>query len=105
MYLSDYIFTYNLGVDVVCYDTPKNCKSNSGGVPAAGWLYHSGENQFTIVPYSSAYYAVFSIFPDGSVGIVTANGLYATRPVLYLKPEVKITSGDGTINNAYKLSM
>lgn len=105
MYLSDYVFTYNLGVDVVCYDTPKNCKSDFGGVPTAGWLYHFGENQFTIVPYSTAYYAVFSIFPEGYVGLVTANGLYSTRPALYLKSEVKITSGDGTKDNVYKLSM
>ena len=30
---------------------------------------------------------------------------YATRPVLYLKPEVQIESGDGTSTNPYKLSL
>lgn len=104
MYPSDYIYTYSLGVDYTCYNTPGNCKIDLDASPSMGWLYNNNYAQWTMSPKSSNN-NVFCIGGAGSIKDFSRTYLYGTRPVLYLKSNVKITSGDGTIDNAYKLSM
>ena len=42
---------------------------------------------------------------NGYISAAYAAGSAQARPVVNLKPDVKITSGDGTITNPYKLSL
>ena len=99
MYPSDYIFTYALGVDDACYNIPRNCRNSK---PFNGWLYCSEYDQLTLTPRSSGTVHITFV---GSVGHVANDGSAwysrGSRPALYLKPEVKIKQGDGTIDNPY----
>lgn len=98
IYPSDYIFTYALGVDDICYNTPGSCNNSN---PLNGWLYRSGHYQWTMMPSLSGY-LVFLIDSDGKIyRLNDAKFSYESLPVLYLKPNVKIKQGDGTIDNPY----
>lgn len=101
MYTSDYIFTYSLGVDDSCYNNPSSCKNST---PSSGWLYRSGYHQWTLTPQSSAPKNVFFIYSGGIIGSYT-NYSFGVLPVLYIKPNVKIKSGDGTIDNPYEFEL
>ena len=105
MSVSDYKYTYSLGVNNQCYTN--SCAEWQGGLPTSGWLYISELRQWVITPSLSTYGdAVFAI-SSGGIGVPNggAKNSLATRPALYLKSNVKITFGDGTESNPYKLSM
>ena len=72
------------------------CKNNN-------WIY-SGEVGWFISPYPERNIGAFGVSASGSVssGSVT-NDFNAVRPVLYLKSSAKIISGEGTLENMYKL--
>ena len=102
MYPSDYIYTYSLGVDDICYNTPDSC---GNGTPLSGWIYLNNTGVGTMTHRAGNSYNIFfvsggNVRSDGGV-----NTAYETRPTLYLSSKVKITSGDGSIDNVYKLSM
>ena len=105
MYPSDYIYTYALGVDDTCYNTPNSCND---GTAASGWLYKSAYYQWTLIPriHGNDVYYINSngkvINGDSSPG---APSLFGTRPVVYLKPNVRIKEGDGTSISPYQLEL
>ena len=102
MYPSDYIYTYSLSIDDICYSTPGNCKISTSGIPTFGWLYRSEYHQWTLMPNSSYKNRVFLIHTNGDVfNYDYVNNAYGISPNIYLKPEVKIKQGDGTIDNPY----
>lgn len=54
---------------------------------------------------SSAYAFVWRVFPDGSMeNYANVNSSGGIRPVINLNYNVSIKSGDGTMENPYKLS-
>ena len=78
----------------------------ASGVPTAGWLYILWTTQWTISPFVITSNVAHNILTIGNINnSLSVNSSQIVRPVVYLKPEVKITSGDGTIDNAYKLSL
>ena len=91
-----YAFIYN-----------SNCYNNSN---SHNWMYNSN-SWWTISPYSSV--STYYIWYVGSSGaFLDYNGFHGdsndrdgVRPVVTLSPEVKITSGDGSQNNSYNLSI
>ena len=119
MYASDYSYTYALGIDDGCYS--KNCKENAN--PQTGWIYNSNINdgednisgQWTITPDSSvgqnSSFFSFFIHQDGRL-ISSQCGFcfddvtwkFGVRPVLYLKNNIYVNSGEGTIDSPYTLS-
>ena len=103
MYPSDYIFTYSLGVDDTCYNTPGSCNS---GMPALGWIYKANFNvQLYTITSRSTQESILTIHQSGYFYDRAARYSRGTRPTLYLKPEVKIKSGDGTIDNPYEFEL
>ena len=106
MYPSDYIYTYALGVDDVCYLNGYNCSTDKGGAPTTGWIYNTNNNtnQWTITPSSIGFYAG-DIRESGIVWGLYVTQLRYSRPVVYLKPNVKIKSGDGSIDNPYEFEL
>lgn len=62
---------------------------------STGWLTNNPYKDYTIYYVHSSGYSNY-----GSV-----NGSLATRPSLCLKPNVKIKSGDGTIDNPYEFEL
>ena len=80
------------------------------GCNSTNWLYNIKANEWLLNQYansSTANTSVYYILNNGQIhGIASSiNNSFSTRPVLYLKPEVQITEGDGTSSNPYKLSL
>ena len=79
------------------------------GCNSTNWLYNIKTNEWLLNQYansSTANTSVYYILNNGQIhGIASSiNNSFSTRPVLYLKPEVMIESGDGTSSKPYKLS-
>jgi len=75
-----------------------DCKNND-------WLYHSTLYQWTLSPYASCLDHVFSVYQDGSVNYNYAYSAYGLVPTLYLNANVKIVSGDGSLENSFNLEL
>lgn len=103
MYPSDYIFTYAVGVDDTCYNTPGNCNVDSEANPSSGWLYRSEYFQWTMTPNSYYTTNAFKVDLSGVVHNYSSfvDNFNGISPVVYLKSGVKIKSGDGSIDNPY----
>lgn len=83
MYASDYGYAMNNGY-----------KNN--------WLFTKGY-EWTMTAYSSSYPVVVRDFGD-LTGSIASYG-FAVRPVLYLKSNVYVVSGDGSEGNPYKIML
>ena len=100
MYPSDYGYATDLNtckVNLRSYSTTNTCTTNN-------WLYLSG-HQWTITPSISNSINVYGAWQDGSVYDYPPAYSYLIRPVLYLKPNVIIVSGNGTKEAPYLLSL
>ena len=66
------------------------------------WLFTKG-TEWTMTAYSSSY----PFYVSGGGGLVNTNAYfgYAVRPVLYLKSNVYVISGDGSEGNPYKIML
>ena len=101
IYPSDYVYTFALGVDDVCYNTSGgDC---NGSNPSSSWLYKLGGYVWTITPRSTYTNRTFILNSRVDDYVVTAT-VYVL-PTLYLKPNVKIKSGDGSIDNPYEFEL
>lgn len=85
MYASDYGYAMN---------STNDYKNN--------WLFTKGY-EWTMTAYSSSY-PVF-VYNDGWLIYDSAYRGYAVRPVLYLKSNVYVISGDGSEGNPYKIML
>ena len=95
MYVSD----YGYAASDECKSTLKNydtCKDDN-------WLFLGSEEYF-VTPYGVN---ANQVYVGGTfVGGACVDGnKYAVRPVLYLKPNIKIISGNGTSDNPYEFSI
>ena len=100
MYPSDYLYAYALGVNDTCYENAANCTVDNA---SSGWLNESN-NEWNIMPYANSDFYIF-YRSAGLLGSGRGRSPYAVRPVLHLKPNVKIKSGDGTIDNPYEFEL
>ena len=106
MYPSDYGYATSGGSTTdraTCLNTYLNdwisdCYNND-------WLFNRGD-QWTLSPsaYSSSASGVFYVTYRGYVSNNIAGTIFGVRPVVYLKPSVQITGGDGSSSNPYTLS-
>ncbi len=81
-----------------------NGSLNNSNYPCknSNWMHTSNFNWWTISPYLyGASYAVWLIRNSGFISNHLAYYAYGVRPVVTLSPKVKITGGNGTINNGY----
>lgn len=91
--------------------TDKNCRLNINdytNYPCKNnnWL-HNNAYDWTLSPIlgSNESRQVYVVIPGGVIGGTQASHANSVRPSIYLKSNVSITSGDGSISNPYKLSM
>ena len=107
MYPSDYVFTYSLGVDNLCYENMSYGGCNNSPGKNGSWMYNSNNNlpQWLISSYSGNSKKAFDVSGSGFISSDNVNSLQSVKPVVYLKPEVKIKSGDGTIDNPYEFEL
>lgn len=107
MYPSDHSYTYALGVDNTCFDSGIDCDSSKGAILSNSWIYNISKNyvQWFITPFAKNSRAAYDLYSNGNIGGLGVTTNYLFRPALYLSSKVKITSGNGTEANPYKLSM
>ncbi len=109
MYPSDYGYATSGGSTtdrVTCLNTVlfswnglSDCKEND-------WLF-KGINQWTLTPFVSSGNAssVFEMVQTGLVHIYQGFGGFSSLPTIYLKESVEITSGNGSIDSPFELSV
>ena len=105
MYPSDVIYNYALGINDNCFNNATSCINNN-----KGWIANdmkSIENWLITPVYNTTIY-VYKM--KGSSGRIERYGVYygdsgSYQPTLYLKSQVKITSGNGSKENPYQLSI
>ncbi len=109
IYPTDQYMVYANGVNTACYDNPVGCSFMDA---PAGWLYNSnvveGESHnsyFWVITGTDGNSIGFNINEFGGFDNEAVYWTYGVRPVVYLKSSVKITDGDGTSGNPYKLSL
>ena len=112
LYPSDVYMTYSNSVNETCYNDPYLCDNTT-----ASWIYNtfthleSSYGIWLLSPvFRSQYGQIFyddvsHIYINGNLTFVTASMHLGTSPVLYLSSSVKTTSGDGSIDSPYKLSL
>ena len=94
-----YASTSSSCTDSLNMNSSAACKDNN-------WLFTSSYYQWTITPRSGNSGSVWFVDTGGIVSWLSANWDYSSlgvRPVLYLKSNVKITGGSGTISSPYTL--
>ena len=106
MYVSDYGYAGAACETKVLY----NSSSSANDVRACNttnWLYNLKVNEWTLSQHSGSTYVAFNISSSGNVA--GSYGVYgnqiASRPVLYLKPSVKISGGTGTSSDPYTFTL
>lgn len=74
---------------------------------STNWLFDIIVNDYswTITPIYPYSYAVLIFGGEGHLNSNGAGGRPEIRPTVYLTSDVKITGGDGTLENMYKLSL
>ena len=100
IYPSDYGYA---STDTTCRGNLNSRDSNGNGYCTnENWLFN-GANEWTLSPYSGLESLVLYVFPGGGVYGNAAYDIRGVRPVLFLKSDVVILSGDGTSDNPFVL--
>ena len=107
MYLSDYTYTYSLGVDNTCYTDGTNCRTNVGGTPTNGWIFNTNSNSYQrlLSPYSGDSGSVFQLDVTGFFAGSASSSSRGVRPTLYLVSDIRIDGGTGEESNPYNLKL
>ena len=106
MYASDYGYaTENCELKLLY-----NASSSSNDIRTCNntnWLYNLKIEEKLLPQYTNASESsVFFLMSNGQIhGIGSSTYGMAIRPVLYLKPDINITGGDGTSTNPYTLGL
>ena len=77
---------------------------NNSTITANNWMY-MGLTEWTITPYSSGSYNVFSVRNNGNLSSASALNGRSARPVFYLESNVALQGGNGTSSDPYRLAV
>ena len=101
MYPSDYGYSV---LASSCARTTNLSSYNSSSCAGQSWLYKTGY-EWTLTPYSSDSNYVFYLNGSGGLNDNFAYSGYFARPVLYLKSNVYVVDGNGSIGDPYIIGM
>ena len=101
MYASDYGYSV---LSSSCDRTINLISYNSNTCAGNAWLKKE-TYEWTITPNSDFSSAVWSVSSAGYVNNDNAFYGYASRPVLYLKSDVTVMGGDGSLDNPYRIRL
>ena len=102
IYVSDYGYA----------TSPENWQTNleeydNDAITANNWMYIGDSSEWTITRRSDTTNSGIYIFVNGILTDLTVDSNYGgttVRPVFYLKPNVTLISGDGSISNPFRVS-
>ena len=77
---------------------------NNSTITSNNWLY-LGVYEWTLTPDSSYGTRVFACVPRGNLNYTSASYGLAARPVFYLKSNVELNGGSGTLSAPYTLAV
>lgn len=97
MYISDYAYASDFNI---CKDYVSNYYKNINCY-GSNWLLYTGGKQLTLFSNSSSLTHTFNINLNGELTNSYASDFGVVRPVLYLRSNVYVLSGDGTKTNPY----
>ena len=95
MYVSDYGFAASPSAWTETLANYDGNDANGTLIKTINWMY-MGNYEWTISPYSSNSFSVFTLNNAGYVNNFAAGADYGSRPVLYLKASVLYAGGLGT---------
>ena len=95
MYVSDYGFAASPSAWTETLANYDGNDANGTLIKTINWMY-MGNYEWTISPYSSNSFSVFTLNDRGDVNNFAAGADYGSRPVLYLKASVLYAGGLGT---------
>ena len=95
MYVSDYGFAASPSAWTETLANYDGNDANGTLIKTINWMY-MGNYEWTISPYSSNSFSVFTLNDRGDVNNFAAGADYGSRPVLYLKASVLYAGGSGT---------
>ena len=102
MYASDYGYSV---LSSSCTRTTNLGSYNTNACAGNAWLKKE-TYEWTITPYSDRSNYVWYVDITGLVGSSTgASNGYASRPVLYLKSDVTVMGGDGSLASPYQIGI
>ena len=92
--------------------SPENWQINleeydNDAITANNWMYIGDSSEWTITRMSDTTQFGIYIFVNGNLTYLTVDGNYGgptVRPVFYLKSNVTLISGDGSISNPFRVS-
>ena len=78
-----------------------------GGTVNSSYYLYTNQTYWTMSPllFTGAGAGVFAVASNGSLGHDFAYNIYGVRPVINLDKNVTISSGDGTMNNPYRIEV
>ena len=98
MYPSDFGYTFAKGIENTCFDNLKDC---TRGKESVSWLYKN-ENQWTITSLKNNENNVITISNTGDLTNTRSDiEEHTVRPVVYLKYNISIIGGTGTLEDPY----
>ena len=98
LYPSDFGYTFAKGVETTCFDNLKDC---TRGKESVSWLYRN-ENQWTITSLKDNENNIITISNTGDLTNARSDSEeYSVRPVVYLKYDIDIKQGTGTLEDPY----
>ena len=102
MYASDY--GYSVKNSSCNHSSISLYKYNTTACGGSAWMLKKG-HEWTVSPYSSNAYYVFSVDSNAIVNDRHAYFGYDARPVLYLNSNVYYLSGTGTITDPFQIAL
>ena len=101
MYASDYGYSV---LSSSCARTTNLGSYNTSACGGSSWL--KKENiEWSITHNSSSSFSSFNLNDTANLSYDNANYGYTTRPVLYLKSNVQVYAGDGSISKPYQIKL
>ena len=101
MYASDYGYSV---LSSSCDRTTNLDSYNTNTCAGNAWLKKEAY-EWTITPHSDNSSSVCYVHNTGHVNVYYAYTGYASRPVLYLKSDVTVTGGDGSLASPYQIGI
>lgn len=104
LYVSDYYYTYGLGINDACFKNSNSCTSgNPEALLNSSWMYKN-INMWTMNTYTTSNQPVYYVTSSYGLSLAGTPSRYETLPVAYLNSDIIHSDGDGTQENPYVIN-